>query len=141
MNMNTQTSQTADPAAHGGCLCGAVHFSATLPEKWCAHCHCTMCRRQHGAGYVTWVGFYSDKVRIEDPGSLLRWHDSSPGSSRGFCSLCGSSLFFESDKWAGETHIALGCIDEPHSFKPQAHAFFDTHVRWMALEDGLEIYP
>ena len=38
----------------GGCLCGAVRFSLELPSKWCAHCHCSMCRRAHGAGYVTW---------------------------------------------------------------------------------------
>ena len=28
-----------------GCLCGAVRFELQLPSKWCAHCHCSMCRR------------------------------------------------------------------------------------------------
>jgi len=139
--MNAQTQQPPAVETHGGCLCGAVRFSAELPEKWCAHCHCSMCRRQHGAGYVTWVGFHSKQVHIEDPDSALHWHESSPGARRGFCRNCGSSLFFESKKWADETHIALGCIDEPHSFKPTAHAFYDTHVSWMAIEEGLKIFP
>ena len=39
----------------GGCLCGAVRFTAKLPSKWCAHCHCSLCRKAHGAGYVTWA--------------------------------------------------------------------------------------
>ena len=34
----------------GGCFCGAVGFTLALPSKWCAHCHCSMCRRVHGAG-------------------------------------------------------------------------------------------
>jgi hypothetical protein len=138
--MSTSSNQNSDSAIHGSCLCGAVHFSAELPEKWRAHCHCTMCRRQHGAGYVTWVGFHSEKVRIDDPDAALHWHVSSPGSRRGFCRVCGSSLFFESDQWAGETHIALGCIDEPHSLIPTAHAFYDTHVSWMAIDENLKIY-
>lgn len=27
--------------AHGACLCGAVHFTARLPARWVAHCHCS----------------------------------------------------------------------------------------------------
>ena len=135
---NTQVPSNTD-SVNGGCLCGAVRFSAELPAKWCAHCHCNMCRRAHGAGYVTWVGFQSEKVQLKDPTSALKWHASSADSRRGFCTQCGSSLFFESEKWAGETHIALGCVDEPHTFKPEAHAFHDTHVNWMPLEDGLTI--
>ncbi len=139
MSESEQPSDT--PPVHGGCLCGAVQFTASTPAKWCAHCHCSMCRRQHGAGYVTWVGFHSEQVELQDSKAALQWHESSPGSRRGFCSICGSSLFFESDKWAGETHVALGCIDEPHTFQAQAHAFFDTHVNWMPLQDGLTIFP
>jgi len=138
--MSNPANPAAGNTANGSCLCGAVRFEAGLPEKWCAHCHCSMCRRQHGAGYVTWVGFHSDMVRIEDPDAKLRWHESSPGARRGFCSVCGSSMFFESQQWAGETHIALGVIDEPHSFVPRAHAFFDTHVGWMAIDEGLKVF-
>jgi hypothetical protein len=41
--------------AVGACLCGAVQFELQLPATWVAHCHCTMCRRAHGAAFVTWV--------------------------------------------------------------------------------------
>lgn len=87
------------------------------------------------------MGFHSEQVGVEDNEKALRWHESSPGSRRGFCGICGSSLFFESDQWAGETHIALGCIDEPHSLKPKANAFYDAHVDWMPIDDGLKTYP
>ena len=39
--------------ASGKCLCGAVRFRMRFPSKWVAHCHCTMCRRAHGAAFVT----------------------------------------------------------------------------------------
>jgi len=122
----------------GSCFCGAVVFTARLPSKWCAHCHCSMCRKTHGAGYVTWVGFEADRVGIKSGKEQLNWFDSSPGAQRGFCNKCGSSLFFRSENWAGELHIALGCMDGPIDRKPQANAFFDRHVDWMPIDKALK---
>jgi hypothetical protein len=122
----------------GGCFCGAIGFTATLPSKWCAHCHCSMCRKSHGAGYVTWVGFESGQVSITRGEDQLNWFDSSPGAQRGFCRACGSSLFFRSERWAGELHIALGCMDDEIDRRPQANVFFDTHVDWMPIDTTLK---
>lgn len=124
--------------ACGSCFCGAVRFSATLPSKWCAHCHCSMCRKTHGAGYVTWVGFEADQVRMTDGEDILTWFDSSENAQRGFCSTCGSSMFFRSERWQGELHIALGCMDEAVDRQPQANAFFDKHVDWMPIDKALK---
>ena len=111
----------------GSCFCKAIGFTAILPSKWCAHCHCSMCRKTHGAGYVTWVGFETDKVSVNIGDDRLQWFDSSPGAQRGFCKKCGSSLFFRSERWPGELHIALGCLDDPIDRQPQANVFFDAH--------------
>jgi hypothetical protein len=124
----------------GGCLCGAVKFSVDLPSKWCAHCHCTMCRRAHGAGYVTWVGFEAAQFRLDAGAEHLRWYASSAEAQRGFCAACGSTMFFRSSKWAGEIHIALANIAEPIDRRPQANVFPDTHVDWMPLDDALAAF-
>jgi hypothetical protein len=135
---------TSDPAVlkhrkvTGGCFCTAVRFTIDLPSKWCAHCHCSMCRRIHGAGYVTWVGVDSEHFTLLADGQL-QWYESSPGARRGFCRICGSSMLFESTRWAGETHVALACLDEAIDRGPQAHAFHDAHVDWMPLDETLTI--
>ena len=123
---------------NGSCFCGAIGFTATLPSKWCAHCHCSMCRKSHGAGYVTWVGFEASQVSITRGEDQLNWFDSSKGAQRGFCRQCGSSLFFRSERWAGELHIALGCMDDAIDRQPQANAFFDNHVDWMPIDTSLQ---
>ena len=123
---------------HGSCLCGAVGFSMQLPSKWCAHCHCSMCRKAHGAGYVTWAGFERDQVTFDQENGQLGWYESSAGAQRGFCRSCGSSLFFRSEKWAGELHIAVGAIDGELDRQPQANVFFDKHVSWMPIDNSLE---
>jgi hypothetical protein len=131
---------TEQHSVTGGCLCGAVRFEVLLPSKWCAHCHCSMCRRAHGAGFVTWVGFESDHFLLLTGEDHLTWYLSSPGARRGFCKTCGSSMLFESKRWIRETHVALGCIDGPIDRKPQANSFFDTHVDWAPIDDALKAY-
>lgn len=126
--------------ARGSCFCQAVRFHLVLPSKWCAHCHCSMCRKIHGAGYVTWVGFEADHFKLDSGEEQLAWFESSPGASRGFCRQCGSSMFFKSERWEGEIHVALGCMDDPIDRKPQAHAFHDSHVAWMPIDDALQIF-
>ena len=136
--MNQDTSTEKSGVVPGSCFCGAVQFEIDLPSKWCAHCHCTMCRRIHGAGYVTWVGVDSEHFRLLSD-KELHWFESSPGARRGFCKTCGSSLFFESERWSGETHIALGCINGMIDRKPQAHASHGSHVDWMPLDESLPV--
>ena len=126
---------TGSDTVTGRCLCGAVAFELRLPSKWCAHCHCSMCRRAHGAGYVTWAGCESDHFILNKGDHHLKWYESSPGARRGFCSTCGSTMLFESERWAGETHVALACIEGPIDREPAAHAFFDAHVHWMPIDD------
>lgn len=115
-------------SARGQCLCGAVTFAASLPSKWVAHCHCTVCRRAHGAAFVTWVGMDSDKVGVAASDDALRWFASPAGGERAFCTRCGSSMFFRSSQWPGELHIARALFTEPVDREPQAHVYYDTHV-------------
>jgi hypothetical protein len=131
----------AADSASGACLCGAVGFSIRLPSKWVAHCHCSMCRRANGAAFVTWVGAHDDGATLADPQRALRWHRSSPEAERGFCSRCGSSLFFRSSKWPGELHVALANFQDEVDRAPQAHVYYDAHVGWFEVNDGLPKKP
>jgi hypothetical protein len=129
------------PSAGGSCLCGAVRFVAALPSKWVAHCHCTRCQRAHGAAFVTWAGFEVSAVEVQDDASALRWFVSAEGAERGFCSHCGSPMFFRSGRWPGELHIARALFTDPLDRAPQAHAFHDSHVDWVTLADSLPREP
>ena len=125
------------PSARGSCLCGAVRFDAALPSRWVAHCHCTRCQRAHGAAFVTWAGFEATAVTLHDTLPALRWFVAAEGGERGFCSRCGSPMFFRSARWPGELHVARALFTDPIDRAPQAHAFHDTHVAWVTLGDTL----
>jgi hypothetical protein len=97
----------------GACLCGAIQFELDPPSRFLAHCHCTMCRRAHGAVMVTWIGVLRPQFRLTAGEPALTRYQSSPGATRSFCNLCGTSLFFEAERWAGEIHIAAACLIDP----------------------------
>ena len=112
-------------------MCGRVRLTARFPSRFCAHCHCESCRRAHAAGFVTWVGFRAEQVDVTAGADLIRTYVSSPGTRRTFCGHCGTRLTFESDKWAGETHVPLACFDTPVDRAPSGNAFVGEHAPWI----------
>lgn len=112
-------------------MCGRVRYVAAFPSRFCCHCHCESCRRSHSAGFVTWIGFPSQQVRVEAGTADLARYESSSGTTRSFCRVCGTKLFFESDKWPGETHVALASFDDPVDRAPDRDVFFAEHLAWI----------
>src|SRR5688572_17400839 len=39
----------------GACLCGTVRYELDGPFTMMMHCHCSMCRKHHGAPFATFV--------------------------------------------------------------------------------------
>ncbi len=124
-------------SALGSCLCGAVRFTATLPSQFCAHCHCTMCRRNHGAGFVTWFAVPRAALAIDSGADDLVRYESSEHGSRSFCRHCGSSLFCENTQHPDRVDIPLGAMTEPIDRSPQFHVFFDSRASWVTPGDDL----
>jgi hypothetical protein len=126
-----------DARVTGSCLCGAVAFSVRLPTLFCGHCHCSMCRRNHGAAYVTWLSVPRAQLEIGSGGGDLVRYASSEHGARSFCGRCGSSLFCESTRHPERVDVTLaslhGSIDRP----PQLHVYFDDRAPWVAVGDDL----
>ena len=121
----------------GACLCGTIRFSVRLPTSFCGHCHCTMCQRSHGAGYVTWFAVpYAHFSLDEGEVDLVRYKSSDHGT-RSFCRRCGSSLFCESTHHPDQIDIVLANMQAPLDRKPEAHYYFDDRADWVVTEDGL----
>ena len=115
------------------CHCGSVELIATFPSRFCCHCYCESCRRTHAAGVVTWIGFKSEQVVITKGAEHVQAYESSPGTLRNFCRVCGTRVSFESERWAGETHIPLALFVTPVDREPNGNAFADERPEWAPL--------
>jgi hypothetical protein len=127
----------ADSMISGSCLCGTVRFGVRLPSLFCGHCHCSMCRRNHGAGFVTWFAVPRAQLEVQAGARELRRYSSSTHGSRSFCGRCGSSLFCESEKHPEQVDIPLANVDAPIDRLPQVHVYFDDRAPWVEVSDDL----
>jgi hypothetical protein len=123
-------------ARSGGCLCGAVRYSIGLPPLWVAHCHCSMCRRAQGAGFVTWAGAAEDTFSLLSGVDQICRYQSSEVAVRSFCSRCGTPLFFQSSRWPGEIHVTLASLDSAEGLEPKAHAYWRSRAPWLGWDGG-----
>lgn len=75
----------------GSCLCGSVRFEVEGVKKEFGACHCEMCRKWTGGPLLS----VSAGSMVNFEGSEnISVYDSSPWAERGFCSKCGSGLFY-----------------------------------------------
>lgn len=109
----------------GRCFCGAVRFEIDLPTDVCAHCHCGMCRRMNGAGFVTWIIAQRARFRSSEHGE------------RSFCGVCGSSLFCELDTHPDTIDIVLAAMEGPIDRAPEMNIFWTNRVAWSAAPEAL----
>jgi hypothetical protein len=128
---------SAASAVPGACLCGGVRFRVALPTLFCAHCHCTMCRRNHGAAYVTWIGVARERLTLDAGAELLARYASSEHGTRTFCTRCGTSLFCENTAHPERVDVPLANMLGPVDRAPQLHAYFDDRAEWTLVEDAL----
>jgi hypothetical protein len=127
----------SDSSVEGACLCRSVRFRVQLPSLFCAHCHCGMCRQNHGAGFVTWFTVPRDQLEVVEGSDVLTRYASSHHARRIFCSQCGSSLFFESEKRPEQVDIPLSNIEGEIDRRPEFHVHFDDRAPWVRIEDEL----
>ena len=95
----------------GSCLCGGVQYEIAGEINLMANCHCSMCRKHHGAAFVTFVGVNAADFRWVKGEDLLVRYQSSPGHNRAFCRVCGSSLP-DADPAATDFFLPAGTLDD-----------------------------
>ena len=130
-------------AAEGSCLCSRVSFRLLMCEdfdtfKSVSHCHCSMCRKHHGAAFSTF-----GEVRVEDLKFAEGSHENTSTykaeneSIRTFCKVCGSSITFEStyNRDDGTIELALALIDKFHCIYRTAdsHIYVANKAEWFDI--------
>lgn len=118
----------------GSCLCGAVTFEVQgdLPPP--DACHCVQCRKQSGHFFAS-TDVPRERVTIHGS-DKVSWYRSSEKVRRGFCSVCGSTLFWDPlvRDWIG---LAMGAFDTPTRTHLGMHIFVSQKGDYYEIADGL----
>ncbi|KYC39761.1 aldehyde-activating protein [Scytonema hofmannii PCC 7110] len=113
----------------GSCLCGAVRIAIKTIKNSVDACHCNMCRKW-GGGPLLAIECGSD-VQFDGTDSISIF-SSSDWAERGFCSKCGSHLFYRLKK-SGQYAIPVGLLDDSEQWVFNQQIFIDEKPPFYAF--------
>src|SRR5262249_30665795 len=82
---------------------------------------------------------------------LVSFYESTPGTHRGFCKVCGAPVLVKFDEHSRSAQtdpgaaalygVALATLDDDPGVRPDAHAFMVDKAPWFTVTDDLPQYP
>lgn len=123
----------APPVLQASCLCDAVRFTVPRPQGGITACHCTQCRKLSGH-YA--ASFDADEAQLQfgSRGTLAEY-ETPAGAQRGFCTGCGSSLYFRDPD--GAFSVEAGAVDGPTGSSLTGHIHMADAGDYYVPDDGL----
>ena len=118
----------------GSCLCGAVTFEVSGELKPPDACHCSQCRKVSGH---YWASTDIPRAALKVNGEHnVAWFRSSEKVQRGFCSTCGSTLFWDpiQKDWIA---VSMGAFDAPTDSRLEKHIYVADKGDYYEIKDGL----
>jgi hypothetical protein len=127
----------------GSCFCGTVRYEVGGPFDSMVSCHCSMCRKHHGAGFATYVSAPLEGFRwLAGEDKLIRYR-SSELTTRNSCGICGSPVPTTAPTYS-RVFLPAGPLEGELGITPQAHIFVGSKAPWYTITDDLpqhEAYP
>jgi hypothetical protein len=128
----------SDPSVvRGSCLCGRVRYEIDAPLGTALHCHCSMCRKAQGSAFRTRAAVARSSFQFRSGEELLTRYESSPGTFRCFCSVCGSPIATFVTDDPGTIGLPLGALDDDPGVRPVCHVHVASKAPWHEITDAL----
>ena len=122
-------------AIQGSCLCGAVRYEISGSFDIAGHCHCSLCRKSHGAAFASHAHVDPEQFRWTAGVEQVQKYESSPGGERCFCQRCGSMLAVTEARKV--SWVTLGTVDGDPGIRPSGHVFVGSKAPWYEITDTL----
>jgi len=122
----------------GHCECGSVKYQIQGEISDFSHCHCSQCRRLHGAAFASFAcvsrkdfGYLSGEPQLET-------YASSNTHDRVFCRRCGSNILVALDTEPDVFYVAMGTVNGDPELPTGYHIFVGSKAPWHSINDGLK---
>lgn len=124
----------------GSCLCGGLQFEVTGPIQNVGNCHCSICRKLHGAPFSTYAQVSKQSLEIRKGAELVRRYASSESVERTFCDTCGANFTFHFSALPDAVWVAVGLLEDDPKLRPEHHMFVASKASWHEITDRLPQY-
>lgn len=123
----------------GKCLCERVTYKINGKLGPVFHCHCSKCRRWHGAAFRTRASIDKNQFTLLSGECDLAQYASSENVVKYFCKNCGSPLHSTYKDRPNVLGIPIGALEGVRS-SPEGHIFVGSKAGWFQIEDDLPQY-
>jgi hypothetical protein len=96
----------------GRCLCEGVAYEIEGELGPIFHCHCSKCRRWHGAAFRSRATVKASQFKWTKGEELLSSYHSSDSVVKHFCSVCGSNLISTYENDPTKIGVPLGGLED-----------------------------
>jgi hypothetical protein len=124
----------------GHCECKRVSYQADCEISDLSHCHCSQCRRLHGAAFATFAGVDADRFRYLSGEEDIKTYASSHDNERVFCGNCGSNILTSVAGFPDVLYLCLGGVDGNPSRPEAYHIFVGSKAPWHEITDDCVQY-
>lgn len=124
----------------GKCLCGAIAYEIIGPLGPIVNCHCSKCRRWHGAAFRTRCTVKAKDFKWQKGEENLSKFHSSKNVIKTFCKICGSNLISLYENNPDSVGVPIGGLEQDPGSRPVAHIFVGSKSPWYEIVDNLPQY-
>ena len=124
----------------GRCECQRITFQVDGEINDYSHCHCSQCRRLHGAAFASYAGVDLTSLKYLSGQSELSSYASSDNHRRLFCKNCGSNILVALTEEPDALYLAMGVIDGNPKLPPAYHIFMGSKAPWYERDNRGEQY-
>jgi len=128
----------------GGCLCGAIRYTVSVPVDALRACHCLNCQKSSGTGGTVNAVVPTDAFKITK-GRTRQYDDKATLSgrtlSRHFCETCGSPIYSHRNPNPGFVVVRAGSLDETGGMRITGNIWTSRARPWAHIDAGTECHP
>jgi hypothetical protein len=122
---------------NGKCACAAVQYQVAGDLIDYCHCHCSICRKLHGAAFATWGGVSRGQFSLLSGADNLGTYAFSDNADSIFCKTCSSTVLVDFKPESHMLYIAMGTMDGDVDCPTGFHQFVGSKAPWFEITDTL----
>ena len=124
----------------GRCECGSIHFKVEGEITDFSHCHCSQCRRMHGAAFASFAGVHRKDYTVLSGEEDIAVYNSSESHERHFCRICGSNILVYLTSEPEFLYLSMGSVDGSPPLPPAYHIYVGSKAPWHTITDDSPQY-
>ena len=115
----------------GYCLCNSIKYVINEEIKSVVNCHCKTCKKITGGAFETIAVVGEKSIEVITGQELLKTFRINENADKNFCSICGTPIYNQVDKYPGFSMVHIGSLDQPFLIAPAKNIFCESMLPWV----------